>query len=199
MHNICGIIPCGQLIQFPGAVTCNDPSHIDWHKKWMNCFKWLSYLGVQQVICCQNTDTEELLDVNVNVNAGGNGNHGGNANVPALCVQLPMLQNIPGHNVVHTFHAGITYCIQTIQWACKTPIGWGKCCKSESSPQVLAILDTIWADHPQAKPSFIAYDDACDLLRHIIMQDPNSSWLQTTKFIVDAWHYIGHKATNILC
>ncbi|KAJ7730074.1 hypothetical protein DFH07DRAFT_756457, partial [Mycena maculata] len=24
-------------------------------------------------------------------------------------------------------------------------------------------------------------------------------WLSTTKFLVDAWHYIGHCATDILC
>jgi len=96
MHNICGIILCGQPIQFPGAVTCNDPSHIDWHKKWMNCFKWLSYLGVQQVIHCQNTDTEELLDVNVNVNAGGNGNHGGNANVLHCASNCPCCRTYLG-------------------------------------------------------------------------------------------------------
>jgi hypothetical protein len=36
-------------------------------------------------------------------------------------------------------------------------------------------------------------------LCHIITQDLNSSWLQTTKFVVDAWHYISHKATDVLC
>jgi len=39
----------------------------------------------------------------------------------------------------------------------------------------------------------------CDLLRHIVTQNPNSPWLLTTRFIVDAWHYIGHRATDILC
>ncbi|KAJ6574021.1 hypothetical protein B0H10DRAFT_1650231, partial [Mycena sp. CBHHK59/15] len=24
-------------------------------------------------------------------------------------------------------------------------------------------------------------------------------WLATTKFIVDRWHYVGHRATDILC
>ncbi|KAJ7651355.1 hypothetical protein FB45DRAFT_1051101 [Roridomyces roridus] len=52
---------------------------------------------------------------------------------------------------------------------------------------------------PRSKPSFIAYDDACSLLRHIVSRDPHSPWLSTTKFIVDAWHYIGHRATDILC
>ncbi|PBK64786.1 hypothetical protein ARMSODRAFT_978753 [Armillaria solidipes] len=45
----------------------------------------------------------------------------------------------------------------------------------------------------------MAYDSSCKLLWHIITQDPNDHWLSTTKFIVDAWHYIGHKATDVLC
>jgi len=60
-------------------------------------------------------------------------------------------------------------------------------------------LDNIWGDHPESKPSFIAYDDACDLLRHIVTQDPTSGWFESTKFIVDAWHYIEHRARDVLC
>jgi hypothetical protein len=191
MRDICGIIPCGRPIQHLGAVTCNDPAHIEWHKQWTNRFKCLSYPGVRHVIRRQNAAADE--------NTHNDSNQHTNDNSPSLNVQLPALQDTPGHKVIHTFRAGTTYCIQTVQWACRTPIGWGKCYKSESSPQVLAILDTIWADHPESKPSFIAYDDACDLLRHIVTQDPNSGWIQSTKFIVDAWHYIGHRATDILC
>jgi hypothetical protein len=77
--------------------------------------------------------------------------------------------------------------------------GWGKCYNSESSPQVLAFLNRLWNSYPDSRPSFIAYDDACDLLRHIATQDINSTWLLTTKFIVDAWHYIGHNASDALC
>ncbi|KAJ7035718.1 hypothetical protein C8F04DRAFT_1258599 [Mycena alexandri] len=51
----------------------------------------------------------------------------------------------------------------------------------------------------RARPSFLAYDDACNLLRHIVTQNPNSSWIYSTKLIVDAWHYIGHQAADILC
>jgi hypothetical protein len=119
--------------------------------------------------------------------------------MPTLNVRLPPLQDTPGHKVVHTFWAGTIYCVQTVQWACGIQIGWGKCYKSESSPQVLSILNNIWGDHPESKPSFIAYDDACDSLRHIVTQDPTSSWLESTKFIVDTWHYIGHRAIDVLC
>jgi hypothetical protein len=89
--------------------------------------------------------------------------------------------------------------LQTVQWACGFPISWGKYYRSESPLQVLAILDRIWLDHPESKPSFVAYNDACSLLRHIVTQDPHSAWLRTTKFVVDAWHYIGHRAIDILC
>jgi hypothetical protein len=118
---------------------------------------------------------------------------------PSLRVQLQALGDISGDQVVHTFKAKTIYCIQTVQWACGIPVGWGKCYRSESAPQVLGILNNIWEDYPESRPSYIAYDDACDLLRHIVTQNPTDLWLATTKFIVDAWHYIGHRATDILC
>ncbi|KAF8144459.1 hypothetical protein K438DRAFT_1516571, partial [Mycena galopus ATCC 62051] len=63
----------------------------------------------------------------------------------------------------------------------------------------LGVVSRIWADFPTFRPSFIAYDDACDLLRHIVTQNSNDPWLTATRFIVDAWHYIGHRATDVLC
>ncbi|KAF8182469.1 hypothetical protein K438DRAFT_1908058 [Mycena galopus ATCC 62051] len=170
LSDVCGIIPCGRPIREPGALTCDDQSHVDWHRKYVNRFSRMSFPGMQR------------------------GEPG-----PALRIELDALGNTPGAQVNHTFRAKTTYCLQTVQWACGFPIGRGKCYRSESSPQVLAILDTIWAGYPASKPSFIAYDDACSLLRYIITQDPNSGWLSTTKFIVDAWHYIGNRATDILC
>jgi hypothetical protein len=45
----------------------------------------------------------------------------------------------------------------------------------------------------------MVYDKACGLLRHIVAQNPDDLWVKSTKFIVDAWHYIGHRATDLLC
>ncbi|KAJ7584321.1 hypothetical protein C8J56DRAFT_892996 [Mycena floridula] len=90
------------------------------------------------------------------------------------------------------------YCIQTVQWACGIPVGWGKCYRSESPSQVLGIINRLWENYPQSRPSFLVYDDACDLLRHIATRNPQDLWITTTRFIVDAWHYIGHQATDIL-
>lgn len=189
LRNVCGIIPCGLPIESPGALTCSTASHIEWYKKWTGRFKRLTYPGVRRVIRRQN----EAAEQNGGISAAAN------ASVPTLQIELPSLNNSPGDKVVHTFQAGRIYCVQTIQWACGYPIGWGKCYKSESKPQVLSIIDRVWENDLDSKPSFIAYDDACDLLRHIVTQDPDSHWIKTTAFCVDAWHYIGHRATDVLC
>ncbi|KAJ7826525.1 hypothetical protein B0H13DRAFT_1657484 [Mycena leptocephala] len=181
LRDICGIVPCGLPVRHPGALTCATESHVQWQRQYDNRFSRLSFPGVRRVIRRQHGLEE---------------NHG--VHGPTLQVSLADLDDTPGNEVVHTFKAKSTYCLQTIQLACGFPIGWGKC-YSESSSQVLAILNRIWADYPDSKPSFIAYDDACSLLRHIVTQDPNDPWLSTTKLIVDAWHYIGHRATDILC
>ncbi|KAF8164581.1 hypothetical protein K438DRAFT_2066952 [Mycena galopus ATCC 62051] len=183
LRSVCGIVPCGLPVRQPGALTCGTESHIQWHRQWANRFSRLSFPGVRRVIRRQQEQAE----------------HPGQNHGPGLHISLPTLGDTPGDQVVHTFKAKSTYCLQTVQLASGFPVGWGKCYRSESTPQVLAILNRIWADFPTFRPSFIAYDDACDLLRHIVTQNPNDPWLTATRFIVDAWHYIGHRATDVLC
>ncbi|KAF7373439.1 hypothetical protein MSAN_00553500 [Mycena sanguinolenta] len=118
---------------------------------------------------------------------------------PSFQAEVPELNGVAGQNVAHTFRAQTTYCLQMVQWSCRCPIGWGKCYHSESSSQILKIIDRIWESHPDSCPSFLAYNDACNLLRHSINQDANSPWIYYTKLIVDIWHYIGHQTNDILC
>ncbi|KAJ7483156.1 hypothetical protein FB451DRAFT_1084306 [Mycena latifolia] len=184
MRTICGIIPCGQPV-VEGTVTCHNQLHKDWHAKYLNRFSRLSFPGVQRVIRRQNQSNATPAT--------------GQGTAPTFHSELPELNGTPGNEVVHTFRARRSYGLQTIQWSCGCPVGWGKCYNSESSSQVLAIINNIWESYPESKPSFLAYDDACNLLRHIVTQNPDSPWLASTKFIVDAWHYIGHRAVDILC
>ncbi|KAJ7301275.1 hypothetical protein DFH08DRAFT_795200 [Mycena albidolilacea] len=188
LRDICGIVPCGRAVHSSGAFTCDNAAHKDWHVKYLNRFSRMSFPGVQRVIRRQ-LGGESRFDGQSETEGGG----------PSLRAELPDLNGVAGAQVSHTFRAGTTYCLQTIQWSCGCPIAWGKCYRSESSSQVLAFLNRTWEHHPNSKPSFIAYDDACNLLRHIVTQDANSPWIRTTKFIVDAWHYIGHRATDVLC
>ncbi|KAK7021478.1 hypothetical protein R3P38DRAFT_3317752 [Favolaschia claudopus] len=159
--NRCGILSCNREIQHPGSVTCDNAAHIAWYKQYKSRFR-LSFPGVQRVIRRQQ-------------------DHGVPGPSTGVRNELAPLGDTPGEQVVHTFDAGSTYCLQTVQWAFHD------------------ILNCIWANHPDSKPAFIAYDDACSLLRHIVTQDPHSPWLETTKFIVDAFHYIGHLVTDLLC
>lgn len=187
MVSICGIIPCGREVHTPGALTCDDEAHKNWYEQWKARFTRLSYSSVRRVIRQQRRVTNEA------------GDHPQENAAPQLRVHLTALGEIAGEDVAHTFRAGSIYCLQTVQWACGMPIGWGKCYSSESAPQVLAILNRIWRDHEDLRPSFIGYDDACDLLRHIVTQNPNDLWIKTTRLVVDAWHYIGHRTTDELC
>lgn len=155
----------------------------------MRRFARESYAGVRRVIRRQQEDGERRRGNSNNITVSR----------PELHTELPSVNNVAGAEVTHTFRAGTIYCVQTIQWACGTPIGWGKCYKAESAPQVLAIIDNIWQQHPNSRPAFISYDDACNLFRHIITQNQESPWLAATRFIVDAWHYVGHRATDTLC
>ncbi|KAF9471637.1 hypothetical protein BDN70DRAFT_926075 [Pholiota conissans] len=182
LRQICGIVPCGHPIASEGSVTCDDESHFQWHKRYIKRFNRLSYPGVRRVIRRQQNPPPGANPFNLNIEQ-----------------QLPNLGDTPGNEVTHTFRARSVYCVETVQWACGIPIGWGKCYNSESAPQVLSIMSRIWQGREHLRPSFIAYDDACDLLRHIATQNNPSGWLNSTKFIVDAWHYIGHRATDILC
>jgi hypothetical protein len=86
---------------------------------------------------------------------------------------------------------------------CRYPIAFYKCYNSESISQVCRFLNIVWPEaDPLQKaqhPSFIFYDNACKLLSHIIMQNLFDSWITTTRFIVDAFHYINHRAEDLIC
>ncbi|KAH6916227.1 hypothetical protein BKA70DRAFT_1140333 [Coprinopsis sp. MPI-PUGE-AT-0042] len=183
MRHLCGIIPCGRNVS-PGSLTCDDPSHVAWHADYVARFKRLTFPGVQRVMRRQKARQNVAQQPQPTFN---------------VAEALPSLDATPGDQVAHTFRARSVYCVETVQWACGMPVGWGKCYRAESSPQVLSILNNLWDGHNDKRPSFVAYDDACDLLRHIATQNSQDLWLATTKFVVDTWHYIGHRATDVLC
>ncbi|KAF9023132.1 hypothetical protein BDZ89DRAFT_1193040 [Hymenopellis radicata] len=188
LADVCGLVGCNQPVE-DGSLTCSTPTHKSWYKHYSKRFKRLGFDGVRRVIRRQQEFNAPAADPT----------RTGHAPPATFNIDLPSLDDLPGTQVEHTFRACNVYCIQTVQWACGFPIGWGKCYSSESPSQVLRIIDDVWVDHHHLKPSILAYDNACKLLRHIITQDRHSHWLQTTKFIVDVWHYIGHKASDSLC
>ncbi|KIO15706.1 hypothetical protein M407DRAFT_59253, partial [Tulasnella calospora MUT 4182] len=98
------------------------------------------------------------------------------------------------------FQATRTHCIQTLTWACGYPIAATKFYVSESESQCASWLHHLFPDNISSlRPDYLAYDRACFLLRHLITQNPNSPWVKDVRLIVDAWHYIGHRVSDILC
>ncbi|KAJ6529007.1 hypothetical protein B0H19DRAFT_1083343 [Mycena capillaripes] len=142
------------------------PCGLAWERQYTARFSRLTFPGVRCVIRRQQGLADDAA-------------HG-----PTLHVSLPSRGDIPGNKVIHTLKPKQTCCLQMVQLACGYPIGWGKCYRFESTPQALAILNRIWEDHPNFKPSLIAYDDACDLLRHIIAQNPDDPWIASTNSLL---------------
>lgn len=80
------------------------------------------------------------------------------------------------------------------------PIAGAKLYTSQSETQVIAFLDKVWPkDAWHLLPDCISYDRACFLLWHLATHNIASPWVQHVRLIVDAWHYIGHRADDIVC
>lgn len=121
--------------------------------------------------------------------------------MPTLPEDDPVLVNVePGQRVQHNFQAGRIYCVQILTWACGHPLAADKFYVSESESQVYQFLKKVWPDDlAHLRPDYIAYDRACFLLRHLVTSHPDNTWTAATRFIVDAFHYIGHRAQDLLC
>jgi CxC5 like cysteine cluster associated with KDZ transposases/CxC6 like cysteine cluster associated with KDZ transposases len=98
----------------------------------------------------------------------------------------------------HFFSPARSYCVETIVAPCGVVVAWTKFYKSESPTNILNFLDTIYPT-PNSRPSYICIDKACQVLRTCIANGSWDEWKNTTRFIVDSYHYTNHKAADYLC
>ncbi len=88
------------------------------------------------------------------------------------------------------------YCVETICAPCGVVVAWAKFAKSESPTNILNFLEQVYPTG-DSRPSYICMDKACLLLRTSVS---NGSWAQTwsetTRFIVDSYHYTNHSAED---
>jgi len=91
------------------------------------------------------------------------------------------------------------YCVETICAPCGVVVAWAKFAKSESPTNILNFLEQVYPTE-DSRPSYICMDKACLLLRTSVS---NGSWAQTwnetSRFIVDSYHYTNHSAEDNLC
>ena len=91
------------------------------------------------------------------------------------------------------------YCVETICAPCGIVIAWAKFAKSESPTNILNFLESVYPTE-ESHPAYICIDKACLVLRTAISNGSwDANWKNTTRFIVDAYHYINHRTTDYLC
>jgi hypothetical protein len=108
-------------------------------------------------------------------------------------------EGMPRRSFRHSFQVSHVHCIETATWACGYPIAFGKMYRSEGEAQVLEFLEKVWPASATQRPSYIAFDRACKLLKYISTSIHRCAWLDTTRFVVDTWHYINHRSDDELC
>lgn len=97
------------------------------------------------------------------------------------------------------FTASRFYCVETICAPCGVVIAWAKFAKSESPTNILQFLEAVYPTE-ESRPDYVCIDKACLVLRTAISNGSwDSVWKATTRFIVDTYHYINHRADDYLC
>jgi len=174
--NCCRAQNCTNLKE-PGIQTCAQHRGL-WHSH-VARFGRSSMLGVQRML--RRSETENLPWISTSEH-----------NVqPHDQPELAQPQRL-------TFTAPRFYCVETICAPCGVVIAWTKFAKSESPTNILNWLDTVYPD-VNSRPDYICIDKACLLLRHAVVSGRWDAWKNTTRFIVDSYHYINHRTTDSLC
>ena len=119
---------------------------------------------------------------------------------PAAQVNLqPHDESTPETRRKNYFSPSRFYCVETLCAPCGTVIAWAKFAKSESPTNILNFLETVYPTE-ESRPAYICIDKACLVLRTAIANGSwDAIWKKTTRFIVDAYHYINHRLTDYLC
>ncbi|KIL55550.1 hypothetical protein M378DRAFT_90762 [Amanita muscaria Koide BX008] len=90
------------------------------------------------------------------------------------------------------------YCVETICAPCGVVVAWAKFDKAESPKNIMDFLQLVYPEQDK-RPAYICIDKACLVLKSVINNTDWLHWLDTSRFIVDAYHYINHRATDEVC
>jgi hypothetical protein len=90
------------------------------------------------------------------------------------------------------------YCVETICAPCGVVIARTKFAKSESPTNILNFLGSVYPTE-ESRPSYICIDKGCQVLQTAVTNGSWETWKKTSRFIVDAYHYINHRVLDYLC
>ena len=97
-----------------------------------------------------------------------------------------------------SFTAPRMYCVETVCAPCGVVVAWTKFAKAESPTNVLNFLGSVYLEKNQ-RPAYVCIDKACMVLHTCLNNARWEDWLETSRFIVDAYHYINHHAADEMC
>ena len=110
----------------------------------------------------------------------------------------PHDQDSPENQRLNYFRPAQFYCVETITAPCCVVIAWTKFARSESPTNIMAFLESIYSTE-ESRPDYICINKACLVLKHCISSGKWHEWENTSRFIVDSYHYTNHEVTNELC
>ena len=88
--------------------------------------------------------------------------------------------------------------METIVAPCGVVIAWVKFAKAESPTNILKFMEDTFSDE-STRPDYICIDKACLVLRTSIQNGSWDEWCKTSLLMVDAYHYINHRTTDMIC
>jgi hypothetical protein len=97
-----------------------------------------------------------------------------------------------------SFIAPRFYCTETICAPCGVVIAWTKFAKSESPTKIINFLESVYPSE-SSRPDYVCVDKACLILRTSLNNGSWEKWRNTSRFIVDSYHYSNHRKTDQLC
>jgi hypothetical protein len=98
----------------------------------------------------------------------------------------------------HYFSPARFYCVETLCAPCGVVVAWTKFAKSESPTKILKFLKDTYPDK-NTRPDYVCIDKACTVLKTSLSNGSWEEWKETTRIIVDAFHYCNHRAKDLVC
>ena len=109
----------------------------------------------------------------------------------------PHDEDVPEYQRKNYFSPNRFYCVETICVPCGAVIAWTKFAKSESPTHILNFLANVYPTE-ESQPDYICIDKACLVLRTSISNGSWEEWKNTSRFIVDSYHYRNHSDNDTL-
>lgn len=96
------------------------------------------------------------------------------------------------NRIQHTWQYRHIHCLETVTRPCGCILAWTKFATSESPTNIIRMIEEIFPN-PDSRPSYIVIDKACRILVMLISRGLQGAWFQTSRFLVDVFHFKNHR------